>query len=200
VLAGPSGTSAADAAPTFRALVAADLPTATTSAKGIMQVGTGLGVSSGTVSVTYGTAAGAALASSGSAGSANSASRSDHTHPFPALSSCTGTISITDKTTGTLTIARGGTGKTTALEAITNLCGPYIECTGTAFTDGKNLNTDYKVVGTYYAATSARTAAILGVKPSSGSGIKVFTVGGYRTNTIYQFAGNSSASLYYRSA
>ena len=102
VLAGPSATNVSNAAPTFRALVAADLPTATTSALGIMQVGTGLGVSSGTVSVSYGTSAGAALAVSGSAGTANTASRSDHIHPLPALTDCT----------GTLTVAKGGTGLT----------------------------------------------------------------------------------------
>lgn len=59
---------------------------------------------------TYGTTA-TALGSSASAGSVNSASRSDHVHPFPALTSCTGTLSI----------AKGGTGKTTKEEAFTNL-------------------------------------------------------------------------------
>lgn len=60
VLIGPSsGTTAA--APTWRTIVAADLPTATTSALGIMQVSTGLSVSSGAVSVAYGTAASTAL-------------------------------------------------------------------------------------------------------------------------------------------
>ena len=38
-----------DAAPTFRALVPADLPDATASAKGIIQPGTGLSVTSGTL-------------------------------------------------------------------------------------------------------------------------------------------------------
>lgn len=59
VLIGPSSGNAT--APTWRTIVAADLPTATTSALGIMQVGTGLGVSSGTVSVSYGTSANTAL-------------------------------------------------------------------------------------------------------------------------------------------
>ena len=49
----------ADAAPTFRALVPADLPDATASTKGIIQPGTGLGVNGGTLnhsnSVTAGT-------------------------------------------------------------------------------------------------------------------------------------------------
>ena len=57
VWAGP--TSGADAAPTFRALTPADLPNATGSTKGVIQPGTGLAVSSGTLnhsnSVTAGT-------------------------------------------------------------------------------------------------------------------------------------------------
>ena len=51
--------SGADAAPTFRAIVPADLPNATASAKGIIQPGTGLAVNAGTLnhsnSVTAGT-------------------------------------------------------------------------------------------------------------------------------------------------
>jgi hypothetical protein len=47
ILAGP--TTGSDAAPTFRALVPADLPDATGSTKGIIQPGTGLSVSSGTL-------------------------------------------------------------------------------------------------------------------------------------------------------
>ena len=58
------------------------------------------------IHVTYGTSA-TSLASTASAGSASTVSRSDHAHPFPALTSCT----------GTLTVAKGGTGKTTAKDA-----------------------------------------------------------------------------------
>ena len=47
VFAGP--TTGSDAAPTFRTLVPADLPDATSSAKGIIQPGTGLSVTSGTL-------------------------------------------------------------------------------------------------------------------------------------------------------
>ena len=47
MFAGP--TTGSDAAPTFRTLVPADLPDATSSAKGIIQPGTGLAVSSGTL-------------------------------------------------------------------------------------------------------------------------------------------------------
>lgn len=47
VFAGPA--TGADAAPTFRSLVPTDLPDATASAKGIIQPGTGLAVTSGTL-------------------------------------------------------------------------------------------------------------------------------------------------------
>lgn len=57
----------------------------------------------------YGTSA-SALGTS-SAGSATTVSRSDHVHALPALTSCT----------GTLTVAKGGTGATTAANARTNL-------------------------------------------------------------------------------
>lgn len=59
--------------------------------------------------VSYGTSA-SALGTS-SAGSASTVSRSDHVHALPALTSCT----------GTLTVAKGGTGATTAAGALTNL-------------------------------------------------------------------------------
>lgn len=59
--------------------------------------------------VTYGTSA-SALGTS-SAGTATTVSRSDHVHALPALTSCT----------GTLTVAKGGTGATTAAGALTNL-------------------------------------------------------------------------------
>ena len=50
VFVGPA--SGSDAAPTFRALLPADLPDATASAKGIVQPGTGLSVTSGSIGIT----------------------------------------------------------------------------------------------------------------------------------------------------
>ncbi len=50
VFVGPA--SGADAAPTFRALLPADLPDATATAKGIVQPGAGLSVSSGSIGIT----------------------------------------------------------------------------------------------------------------------------------------------------
>lgn len=67
VFAGP--TSGANAAPTFRALQPGDLPNATASTKGIIQPGTGLAVSSGTLnhadSITAGTISGITYNASG---------------------------------------------------------------------------------------------------------------------------------------
>lgn len=60
--------------------------------------------------VSYGTSA-TALAGSASAGSASTVSRSDHRHPLPALGDCS----------GTLPVAKGGTGATTAAGARANL-------------------------------------------------------------------------------
>jgi hypothetical protein len=56
ILAGP--TTGPDAAPTFRALVPSDLPDATGGTKGIIQPGTGLSVSSGTLNHSNTTTAG----------------------------------------------------------------------------------------------------------------------------------------------
>ena len=56
IWAGP--TTGVDATPTFRALVPSDLPDATASTKGIIQPGTGLSVSSGTLNHTNSTTAG----------------------------------------------------------------------------------------------------------------------------------------------
>lgn len=69
----------------------------------------GAAASSHGTHVSYGTSA-SALGTS-SAGSATTVSRSDHVHALPALTSCS----------GTLTVAKGGTGATTAAGALTNL-------------------------------------------------------------------------------
>lgn len=71
--------------------------------------GNGLSLSSTTFSVSYGTSA-SALGTS-SAGSATTVSRSDHVHALPALTSCT----------GTLTVAKGGTGITSNPSMLVNL-------------------------------------------------------------------------------
>lgn len=81
----------------------------TVSAGSNYSAGDGLSLSGTTFNVSYGTSA-KALGTS-SAGSASTVSRSDHVHALPALTSCT----------GTLTIDKGGTGATTAASACSNL-------------------------------------------------------------------------------
>lgn len=60
--------------------------------------------------ISYGSSA-SALGSSASGGSSSSASRSDHIHPYPELTSCS----------GILTLAKGGTGGTTKATARTGI-------------------------------------------------------------------------------
>lgn len=185
VLAGPSATNASDAAPTFRALVAADLPTATTSALGIMQVGTGLGVSSGTVSVSYGTSAGTALATSGGAGTANTASRSDHTHPLPALTDCT----------GTLTVAKGGTGVTSADDIFATYGIEYIVGTQTG-TKASAWTGVTKSTALYVGKTIAYKLPI----PGDGNATLTLTLdngNGNNTTAYPVYAGNTRLTTHY---
>ena len=84
--------------------------------------------------VTYGTSS-AALGTS-SAGTAATVSRSDHVHALPALTSCT----------GTLTVAKGGTGATTAEGALTNL-GLTATATELNYCDGVTSNIQTQLDG-----------------------------------------------------
>jgi hypothetical protein len=93
VFAGPS--SGGTGAPSFRALVAADLPAGTTSAKGALQL-------DGTASDIQ------ALAGSGSAGSSGEAADAKHVHPNTGL--------VTSVTAGDTSIVVGGTSAAPTLE------------------------------------------------------------------------------------
>lgn len=117
--------------------------------------------------VSYGTSA-SALGTS-SAGSASTVSRSDHVHAFPALTSCT----------GTLTVAKGGTGATTAAAALTNL-GLTATATELNYCDGVTsaiqTQLDGKAASSHNHSGSNITsgtvaAARLPVASSSASGI-----------------------------
>lgn len=98
----------------------ANIPTATTSALGLMKVGSGLSASSGTVSVSYGTPG--ALGNAASAGSANTAARSDHVHPYPtatqvgaakiAITANMGTMTNSETTASTVSVTKTVTGVT----------------------------------------------------------------------------------------
>ena len=84
--------------------------------------------------VSYGTST-KALGTS-SAGSASTVSRSDHVHALPALTSCTGTLSI----------AKGGTGATSAADALKNL-GLTATATELNYMDGITSNVQTQLNG-----------------------------------------------------
>lgn len=98
------------------------IPNASSSAKGLMKVSTGLTASSGAVSVVYGSSAPANLGSSASVGTANSAARSDHVHKLPTpadigaakvpITANMGTISNTGSSPTAITVNKTVTGVT----------------------------------------------------------------------------------------
>ena len=151
--------------------------------------------------VSYGTST-SALGTS-SAGSATTVSRSDHVHALPALTSCTGTLSV----------AKGGTGATTAAAALTNLGitataaelnkldGVTATTTELNYVDGvtSNIQTqlDAKAKGSSKSATTAATAGWYRIA-TSASGISrcigIFeieaTVSGKHTTAIITASSN----------
>ena len=106
----------------------------------------GAAASSHGTHVSYGTSA-KALGTS-SAGSASTVSRSDHVHALPALTSCTGTLSV----------AKGGTGATNAAAACSNL----------GLSPAVNIGTEYETREKYQGKTVYIKVANLGAMPSSG--------------------------------
>ena len=128
--------SAADGSPIFRAIDATDLPTASTSDFGIMKVGTGLGVSSGTVSITYGTAANTALQGNQTLFKLNGSNKSASTSTSIYAPTAAGTSGYILASQGSgapnwiqkVPIANGGTNATTAADARANLsAAPYVQ-------------------------------------------------------------------------
>ena len=117
------------------------------------------------------------------------------------LSSITAVGTITSGTWEgtTLAVAHGGTGKTTALAAATNLGAPYLLATGETISEAANLDTGYKAMGTYYSGDSNRSGSLTGTVPITGSGFKLITTVGYRAATLRQFMGGASNELLYRS-
>lgn len=140
VLAGPAGTSAANAAPTFRSLTADDIPTLSASKVGLGNVSNAAQITKATFTegyqIMYSTAASTPavltanksttkkfLTMTGASSSAGAA---------PAWSTIAAsdipTLSITGKTDGTLTVARGGTNLTTITQG-----GIIYAATGSAY-------------------------------------------------------------------
>lgn len=136
----------------------------------------GAAASSHGTHVSYGTSA-AALGTS-SAGSATTVSRSDHVHALPALTSCT----------GTLTVAKGGTGASTAAGALTNL-GLTATATELNYCDGvtSNIQTQLNAKASsshthsYAASSSAGGAAKVS---ESDKGITTAGTGAAYTATV----------------
>lgn len=98
--------------------------------------------------------------------------------------------------TETLPISLGGTGKTTALEALQNL-GANSNKAGsngaTLIPNNSDLNS-YTTPGTYYIPTAASAATIANV-PCTTSGCKVFVEGNYNASYLVQFV--TAASRFY---
>lgn len=151
--------------------------------------GTGLSLSSTTFNVKLG------YTTSGN----NRAVQADSSGNLYVVQKDDNTTALTSMT-GTLGIDHGGTGKTSALAAITNLGGPYLLANGTEITASSNLDSGYKTMGTYYSPDSTRSGTLTGTVPITGSGFKMITGIGYRGATLRQFVGGASNDLLYRSS
>ena len=105
-------------------------------------------------------------------------------------------------TSGTLGVARGGTGATSALAAITALGGWSHLSKGTSIASTaaapKDLNT-YTTPGVYYSANAAESATIANA-PTSSTGFKLHVLQNYSTNYKFQLVISSGETLYYRSS
>ena len=105
-------------------------------------------------------------------------------------------------TSGTLGIARGGTGATSALAAITALGGWSHLSKGTSIASTaaapKDLNT-YTTPGVYYSASAAESATIVNA-PTSSTGFKLHVLQNYSTNYRFQLVISGAETLYYRSS
>lgn len=139
----------------FTAIAAADLPAATTSAKGAVIVGTGLSVSSGTISVSYGT-------------TASTAAEGNHTHTTSISKTGTATVNLAANTVYTLTA--GGTSVVfkTPADTTTN----YYHTTGSWS-------------GLTYTATANGGAGALAFTIPTGSTATTVAVGNHNHDTSY---------------
>ena len=99
--------------------------------------------------------------------------------------------------TGTLPIAHGGTGATTALGATQNLGVFSNKIGGTEIPANADLNT-YTTPGTYYSPDSTRTKTLTN-RPFDVSGFKLFVDGSYGTNYVHQYVIHSTSAIWHRS-
>ena len=166
------------------------LPTATASVLGGVKVGTTLAISSGVLNqksgiVTAGTYSKVTVDTYGRVTGSASLAASD----IPNLSA--------DKiTSGTLPIARGGTGATSAFAAIENLGGLSLASRGSNIPDNTDLNT-YTTAGKYYCANSTHASTMTN-PPTTGSGFTLIVYVNYTTSRLIQKAFLSNYNTRFR--
>ena len=152
------------------------------------------GSSNGTISVTPsgGSATDVAVKGLGSAAYTASTAYAAASHDHAA----------SNITSGTLGVARGGTGATSALAAITALGGWSHLSKGTSIASTaaapKDLNT-YTTPGVYYSANADESATIANA-PTSSTGFKLHVLQNYSANYKFQLVISGGETLYYRSS
>jgi hypothetical protein len=144
--------------------------------------------------VSYGTTATALGASSGG-GSAATVSRSDHVHALPALTSCT----------GTLTVAKGGTGATDAATARSNLgitpaaIGALTNVKAVAGSNISSVGTPSVTASTSGTETTLTFNYLKGAKGDTGASSEWYTgtaiTGTSTTAKVFSSSGISSATV-----
>ena len=75
---------------------------------------------------------------------------------------------------------------------------PYMNIGGTLLASGEDI--DRLNFGTYYANNKDRAKLLNGTVPSVGAGFKLITIGGYLSDTRYQFAASTGSYIMYRTA
>lgn len=99
---------------------------------------------------------------------------------------------------GTVPIANGGTGATTALGATDNLGALNWGKTGTTLTSGTNVDTDLESGKTYYSASSSASQALAGTVPTTESGFKIVQLANYSSNYTIQIATALNGNVWIR--
>ena len=202
-LATPNGSSGAVS---LRSIVAADLPTATTSALGVMEVGTGLSVSSGIVTPTFGTGSnqvvqGGVITAAGPTGSATVAP----IITYNAAGQLT-TVSSATITPAVGSITGLGTGVSTALGDNVGIAGAFVVNGGALGTPSSGTLTNAtglplsgltsQSANTLVGALTATTPSALSVPScSTSASALLWTSGtGFSCNTSISASSASTAT------
>jgi hypothetical protein len=193
-LAAPNGTAGA---PTFRAVVAADIPTLNQNTTGTASNVTGtVAIANGGTGETTRQAAMDALAGAVTSGQYLRGNGTDvvmsaiQAADVPTLNqNTTGTAS---NVTGTVAIANGGTGQTTASAAF-NALSPVTSTGDLIIGNGANSSTRLPIGANNYVLTSNGTTAVWAV--ASGSGATITNDTSTSTNVYPTFAAATSGAL-----